>query len=590
MSQKIKNFIQTGLCKLASVLKIAVKPIGKIGKTVYEAIYPSCYVIGIRVIRLGHFIRRSFLKTFSPVGRLFKTIFEKMFVIPRQRRMAHKGEVKQNWATVREWVRGDEDDPLIQRILRAICMPFLFVYTRRHSIGSFIAKLFPLAAAAALVVVIYYWSHATFALSVIYGGKELGTISDEAVFDAAATMAEGRVSSFDESFSIDRSPKMSLTIAQDSSLMNETDLCDVLLNASGNEVTTMYGIYVDDEFEGAFASEKKAKAALQSILDNYASTYGGGNISNVSIDFVQDVKIVKGLYPAAAQTTMANVLSLLTDKAASEEWYTVKKGDTLESIAEAYSLTRKQLLQMNPSVGLFDVRAGDQLLVKKSGAYAQVSMTCTVKKNEAISYKTETVKDTQRYVGDNYVKIKGKNGVRQLTYEVSFVDGKEVSRKKTGAEVLREPITQVNAVGAMNLGHGSGVAGDGVVCGKFIWPLPSSYSVGETFGYQVGRFHNGIDIFGNYGAPIVAADGGTVVEAIGYGYNGGWGETILVDHGSYQTRYSHCSAVLVSAGDKVSQGQVLGRVGSTGYSTCNHLHFEVYYKGSRIDPYPLITS
>jgi murein DD-endopeptidase MepM/ murein hydrolase activator NlpD len=101
--------------------------------------------------------------------------------------------------------------------------------------------------------------------------------------------------------------------------------------------------------------------------------------------------------------------------------------------------------------------------------------------------------------------------------------------------------------------------------------------------------HAGIDLAGPHGTPIYATADGTVERA---GWNsGGYGNLIEVDHGrGIETRYGHLSAVLVHAGDQVKRGQLIGRMGSTGRSTGNHLHYEVRIDGRPVNPIPFMKS
>ncbi len=124
--------------------------------------------------------------------------------------------------------------------------------------------------------------------------------------------------------------------------------------------------------------------------------------------------------------------------------------------------------------------------------------------------------------------------------------------------------------------------------GAFIWPLPSSHYITSQFStrthpvYGVERFHSGIDIGGSYGSAVYASAGGTVTLA---GWNGGYGNCVVIDHGNgMATLYGHNSSLLVSAGQTVSQGQQIARVGSTGVSTGPHLHFEVLVNGVERNP------
>ncbi|MDQ7857980.1 MAG: peptidoglycan DD-metalloendopeptidase family protein [Armatimonadota bacterium] len=118
--------------------------------------------------------------------------------------------------------------------------------------------------------------------------------------------------------------------------------------------------------------------------------------------------------------------------------------------------------------------------------------------------------------------------------------------------------------------------------------LPLRGPLTSRFGYRLhplfGRrhFHAGIDIAAPRGAPVRAAAAGTVIFA---GWYGGYGKLVVLDHGEgTSTLYGHLSAILVAAGARVARDQVVGRVGSTGYATGPHLHFEVRHDGRPVDP------
>jgi murein DD-endopeptidase MepM/ murein hydrolase activator NlpD len=94
--------------------------------------------------------------------------------------------------------------------------------------------------------------------------------------------------------------------------------------------------------------------------------------------------------------------------------------------------------------------------------------------------------------------------------------------------------------------------------------------------------HTGMDISAGWGVPIRAAGAGRVIQS---GYNGGYGNSITIDHGNtLSTLYGHCSSLAVSQGQFVKKGQLIGYVGSTGASTGPHLHFEVMVNGIQVDP------
>ena len=130
--------------------------------------------------------------------------------------------------------------------------------------------------------------------------------------------------------------------------------------------------------------------------------------------------------------------------------------------------------------------------------------------------------------------------------------------------------------------------------GTFIWPTPSSTYVTSKFGMRMHpithdlRMHSGIDVGAKYGANIDAADDGIVIIAQ---YSSSYGNYVVIDHGNgYATLYAHMSQILVKSGAKVKQGQVIGKIGSTGNSTGPHLHFEVSYNGTRQNPLKFFTN
>ena len=115
----------------------------------------------------------------------------------------------------------------------------------------------------------------------------------------------------------------------------------------------------------------------------------------------------------------------------------------------------------------------------------------------------------------------------------------------------------------------------------YIWPTEGTITSG--FGWRWGRMHRGVDVAGPIGTPIVAAAAG-VVERAGW-TSGGYGNIVEIRHpdGS-MTRYAHNNSVIVSAGQSVKQGQQIAEMGSTGYSTGPHLHFEVYLNDDAVNP------
>jgi murein DD-endopeptidase MepM/ murein hydrolase activator NlpD len=114
----------------------------------------------------------------------------------------------------------------------------------------------------------------------------------------------------------------------------------------------------------------------------------------------------------------------------------------------------------------------------------------------------------------------------------------------------------------------------------FAWPVSGTLT--SPFGPRWGRMHEGLDIAGSSGTPIRASTAGTVILA---GWNGGYGNLVVVDHGGgLSTAYAHNSSISVSVGQSVAQGTVLAGMGTTGNSTGVHLHFEIRVNGAAVNP------
>lgn len=136
---------------------------------------------------------------------------------------------------------------------------------------------------------------------------------------------------------------------------------------------------------------------------------------------------------------------------------------------------------------------------------------------------------------------------------------------------------------------------DSVTTGKGVFTLPlkkGSYEISRGWGMDGTKFHKGIDFAAPAGTKIFAAAAGTVEYAqFGSAPYGGYGNVVVIKHNdTYETLYGHCSKLLVSAGQKVYQGQLIALVGSTGRSTGNHCHFEVREHGQKVNPKKFINA
>ena len=126
------------------------------------------------------------------------------------------------------------------------------------------------------------------------------------------------------------------------------------------------------------------------------------------------------------------------------------------------------------------------------------------------------------------------------------------------------------------------------------WPTPGYTRITSPYGMRthpitgVYKLHTGVDLGAPYGSNFIAATDGTVIIA---GYNTAYGNMVIIDHGGgVSTLYAHGSKIMVEVGQTVKKGDIVLKVGSTGYSTGPHAHFEVRVNGKVVDPMPYITN
>lgn len=192
---------------------------------------------------------------------------------------------------------------------------------------------------------------------------------------------------------------------------------------------------------------------------------------------------------------------------------------------------------------------------------------------QLLADKNLQIADLEGQIGENAALL------QELIRQAEEEKRKQEERAAAEAAAAAAAATAEAAAGAYIPSDDVVVSGNG----QFTNPCPSG-SVSSTFGYRTfdNSFHNGLDLAASSGAPTYAADAGTVLIA---GWSDSAGNWVVIDHGNgFVTKYMHHSALAVTAGQSVSKGQQVGYVGTTGYSTGPHLHFQVELNGSPVNP------
>nr|WP_246569968.1 M23 family metallopeptidase [Lentibacillus saliphilus] len=272
--------------------------------------------------------------------------------------------------------------------------------------------------------------------------------------------------------------------------------------------------------------------------------------------------------------TLKQGLKKLNKGTLEDQVHTVQEGDVLGSIAGQYDLTTKGLLELNEDLNEDSVlQIGQELNVT---AYAPL-MTVIVNEEELvekdIAHETEYVQSDELFKGETEVKQNGKDGKKEIHYDIEKQNGQVVNKTIVKETVIEESVKEIIVEGTKVIpSRGSG---------ELSWPTVGGY-ISSYMGMRWGRMHKGIDIARPSNRTIKAADNGVVTSA---GYQGGFGNKIVIDHNNgMKTIYAHMSSLKVRVGQVVQKGQSIGVMGSTGQSTGVHLHFEVYKNGVLQNP------
>lgn len=210
------------------------------------------------------------------------------------------------------------------------------------------------------------------------------------------------------------------------------------------------------------------------------------------------------------------------------------------------------------------------------------------KLNETLNIKKRALEDSREQKEQNAILLENMSIIR--TNKLQALTEEEIALEQMVEEYQKQVAdieTEIRLLAIANVGSE-------YVGGSMAWPVPGYTRITSPFGMRthpitgVYKLHTGCDIGAPYGAQFVAANDGIVTYA---GYNVAYGNMVIIDHGGgVTTLYAHGSRILVNVGDVLSQGTPVLEVGSTGYSTGPHAHFEVRINGEYVQPLDYITS
>ena len=441
----------------------------------------------------------------------------------------------------------------------------------------------PVAAAALLVVVVRNGLNVRFVLNVQVNGETVGYVANEQVFENAREDVASRINTAKEMLvesgtqvpdtQWEVSPTYTLAISGQT--MTESEIANAILRTASDEIADATAVYVDGELRFVTTEGDHLRTYLESIKEPYEDAMD----ASVYTAFAHEIRLVDGVFLNESISSYSDIISEL-NAGSGIQTYTAVEGDTVQSIVDATGVSFDSLAQMNPELLTLDqeVPEGTELI---TGASSPELLKVKVVRQEtetvAIPFDTQNSESSEYDFGEVITLQEGQDGSEDVTYEVTMIDGVVTDRQAIAYTVTQEPVTEITVTGTRLK---SGMVAQ-IGSGSFIWPVPQYTYVSRW----MGSGHRGADICAAYGTPILASDSGTVVAA---GWHWSYGNYVEIDHGNgYTTLYGHMSRIVVTQGQAVTQGQKIGEVGSTGYSTGNHCHFEMTYNGSLFSAYSL---
>ena len=337
--------------------------------------------------------------------------------------------------------------------------------------------------------------------------------------------------------------------------------------------TEAFAVYDGDKVVAIVKDQNDADKLLLQTKDDLSTPDRGMEL--VSAEFTNDLSVKPVNVLLGSVQSNAAAQEQMTNGGLMNTYHIVEDGETVQSLAAEFGVEDFEIYDENNKEQVTEVETGDRVCIRNTVSPVSVKMVEKGKLKEIIEYKTIKKETDEYYKGDSYLQQEGQDGVQIFQGVITKVGGEVTDRKETAKpEIIKKKKDKIILVGTAERPKTAAT-------GTFIVPL-DHYVITSEWGGRWGRMHEGMDLAAPTGTPIHASDGGKIIKA---NYWSGHGLCVEIDHGNgVVTRYSHCSAVFVSIGDLVYQGQHIANVGNTGHSFGSHCHFEVRVNDSSQNP------
>jgi len=303
----------------------------------------------------------------------------------------------------------------------------------------------------------------------------------------------------------------------------------------------------------------------------------GFNLGIKSIDFNENVEVVKTYVDASEISTLESAIAEVTKEQEKSKIYIVESGDTIGEVAIKNGLSVDELLAMNSDILESEntmLHIGDELKVTSPQPELSILKTEEVYFEEYYDAETQYVDNNDWYTTESKTIQQPVEGFRKVIADITYKNNEKLNTKIVYENVVSEAIPKIIERGTKTPP-------------TFVYPI-SGGRMSSTFGRRkapkkgASTYHKGIDWAVPTGTAIRATCGGTVTRA---GWGSGYGYCVYIKHpDGKESRYGHCSKVLVKVGQSVKQGEKIALSGNTGVSTGPHLHFEILVGGTQVNP------
>ena len=434
---------------------------------------------------------------------------------------------------------------------------------------------------------------------VLLNGEVIGAVADPEVVNQAFLNARARIARETEGLvlgnvecSFQKVPRLFGTTLEQSELEN---VIYDLLKEQVKAAKQKYYLVKVNEFTVYLYGIDEVKALLEAALKPYdpdelfevnviSDTSRELNVFTVEVtpkeelaegdglkalNFSEKVEISEAYVDADRVSKISEAIEAVTKETEKNQTYEVQPGDTLSVIANSRGYYVDEVLALNPGLTRdATLHLGDEIVISVPEPELSVLTTEQSTYEEDYDAETQYIENDSWYTTQQVVRQEAVPGHHEVTVLTTSRNGAETSREMVSENVITEPVPEIIEKGTQTPP-------------TYIKPITGG-TLTSTFKWRWGRMHKGIDWAVPKGTAVRASCGGTVVSA---GWSGGYGNCITIRHpDGKQTRYGHLSKILVSAGQKVDQGQKIALSGNTGRSTGPHVHFEILVNGTQVNP------